>query len=96
MTEIGAWSAAFAAGAVFGAAYLALLWAGARQIAGPRPVRAFAGLAAARAGLLAGALAGAVALGAEAGLLVSALAGFVVMRVAAIRLARSGRGAAWR
>lgn len=96
MIDVWAWGLSFAAGAVFGAAYLALLWAGARQIAGPRPLRGFAGLALARAALLVGALAGAVALGADAAMLVSWLAGFVAVRVLATRRARTGEGARWR
>ncbi|MDG4649742.1 ATP synthase subunit I [Roseibacterium sp. SDUM158017] len=96
MTEIATWGLCFAAGAAFGAAYLALLWAGARQIAGPRPVLAFAGLAAARAALVAGALTGAASLGAGAAMVLSGLAGFVAVRIAATRRAGDRGDATWR
>lgn len=91
------WIAGFAAGAVAGALYLGLLWAGTRALEGPRPARVFVALTLARVALVLGALAGAVALGAGAGTLAAGLAGFVAARAAVTRSVglRDGRGA-WR
>lgn len=95
--DIGTWGVAFAAGAVFGALHLALLWSGARALAGPRPAARFVAFAIARVVLVLAALAGAVALGAGAGKILGALAGFLVVRLAATRFVRSREGGpAWR
>jgi F1F0 ATPase subunit 2 len=97
MTDLGTWALAFLAGAVFGAVYLGLIWAGARQIASPRPVTGFVALAAARAALLVGALGGAVALGADAATMIAALAGFVAVRTGATwRVRAAERRASWK
>ena len=82
--------AALAAGAALGALYLALLWAAVRALAGRRPLAGFLALAALRAALILGALAGAAALGAGAAEIAAALAGFVLVRLAATRRARAG------
>ncbi len=97
MNEPGGLALGFAAGGAFGAVYLALIWAAARRIAGPRPALPFAALAAARAALLLGVLFGAVALGADAATLLAGLAGFVVLRVAVTsRMRGPGRRTAWK
>lgn len=86
-----------AVGSAVGALWLVCLWAGARSISGPRPVRGFLGWAAARAALVLGALWAWAALGAQAGALAAGLAGFLALRVAATRRVRRGAGgAAWR
>jgi len=96
--DLATLAVAAAAGAAVGALHLALLWAGARALAGRRPAAAFVGLALARAALVLGALGLAVALGAGAGALLAALAGFIVIRIAATRRARPANGgsAAWK
>ncbi|KPQ16153.1 MAG: N-ATPase, AtpR subunit [Rhodobacteraceae bacterium HLUCCO18] len=102
MAELSILAAGCAGGVAFGLLYLALLKAGTRAIAGPRPALAFTALAALRAILVVGAVLGALALGAGAGALVAGLAGFVLVRVAATRRARtsnvraSGGGQAWK
>lgn len=99
MTDsIATLAAAFAAGAALGALHLTLLWVGARALAGPRPALIFVALAALRAVLVVGAVAGLVALGAGAGELLGALAGFLVIRLVATRMvrSRSGEGVSWR
>jgi hypothetical protein len=97
MAELSILAAGFAGGAAFGLVYLALLKAGTRAIAGPRPALAFTVLAALRAILVVGAVVGALALGAGAGALVAGLAGFVLVRVLATRRARSSDGGqAWK
>lgn len=91
------WALAFAAGAGFGAVYLALLWAGARALAGPRAHTAFALLAVARLALVLATLAGAALLGVGATELVAMLAGFVAVRAVMTRWARGPMGgSAWR
>ena len=98
MTDLGALALTFAGGAAIGAAYLGVLWAGVRGLAGPRGGARFLALAALRAGLILGALALALAAGAGAGAILAGLAGFVAVRLAATRRieARDGRGTAWR
>lgn len=83
--NIGTLIAALVAGAAVGALYLALLWAGARALGGRRPGLGFVAAAGARAALVAGALAGGVALGAGAPEMIAALAGFVAARIVATR-----------
>jgi hypothetical protein len=90
-------AASAGAGAALGVLHLALLWAGARALAGPRPGRAFLAWALARAALVLGTLAGWVALGAPADALAGGLAGFLALRLAATRLALGRQeGAGWR
>ncbi|MDR9486077.1 MULTISPECIES: ATP synthase subunit I [Sediminimonas] len=91
------WALCFAAGMAIGAVYLGLLWAAVRALNGARPAVLFITLAAARALLVLGALAGAIALGAGAGQILAALVGFIAVRVAATRRAGAAeRGGAWK
>lgn len=81
------------AGALVGAAYMALLWVAVRRL--PQAsggAMLFVALTVARAALVLGVLAGALALGVQAGGLVAGLAGFVAVRVAATRGTRGPQG----
>lgn len=76
-------------GAVFGLAYMGLLWIAARLLTGGRGVWLFAALGLARAVLLGAVLWLAVASGATALQIAFSLAGFIVVRLAATRLAQA-------
>jgi hypothetical protein len=79
-------------GAVFGAVYMSLLWAGASGLSAGHGAARFVLLAVARGLLVVGALGGAIALGAGAIELAAAVVGFVVVRVVAVRAAGAGEG----
>lgn len=79
-------------GAALGVLYLGLLWASVRALARLRPAATFVALALARAALVLGALAAALAFGVGAGEILAALAGFVAVRVAATRRTRVAEG----
>lgn len=91
--------AAVLVGAGIGTLYMALLWMAVRRLPQDRGgLAVFVALRIARAALLVGAMAAAVALAVPAEGIVAALVGFITARLAATRLA--GRGtpgrAAWR
>lgn len=91
--------AAVLVGAAIGALYMALLWMAVRRLPRDRGgLSAFVGLRIARAALLVGAMAAAVALAVPAEGLVAALVGFITARLAATRLAgrSTPEGAAWK
>lgn len=79
------WAVCFAAGTVFAGAYVGLLWAATRALAGARPVPVFIGLTAARAILMVAALALAIRFGIGADGILAGLAGFVIVRAVATR-----------
>ena len=86
MTEIPImWGVAVLIGAGFGALYLALLWVGARALAGPRPALAFVGAAVARLALVLCAFFAWQMVSGQAGTLFAGLAGFVAIRLASTR-----------
>ncbi|MDP3414764.1 ATP synthase subunit I [Falsiroseomonas sp.] len=86
-------------GAAIGALYLALLWMAVRRLPQDRGgLAGFVWLRIARAALLVGAMAAAVALAVPAEGFVAALVGFIIARLAGTRLARRGTpgGAEWK
>jgi len=88
MTDPAVLSLAALVGALVGAAYLALLWAGVRALSQGRSGIVFGLLLAARAGLVLGVLGVAAMLGAGAIELLTGLAGFVVARLVGTGLMR--------
>jgi F1F0 ATPase subunit 2 len=83
--------AAALAGALLGAAYMAILWIAVRRLPEERGGASFfLAMAAVRAALVLGALAGAGALGVPASGILAALLGFVAARLAATRLSAGG------
>jgi len=91
--------AAMLVGVGIGALYMALLWLAVRRLPQDRGgLAAFVRLRIARAALLLGAMAAAIALAVPAEGLVAALVGFITARLAATRLAGRGKpgGTAWK
>jgi hypothetical protein len=92
MTEAATIALSFAAGAAVGAAYLGLLWVSVRYLLRGRSPALFLGLAALRAGLFIGTVAGVIALGAGLGAIAALLLGFVTVRVGLTRSMSLPRG----